>query len=236
MVNGGAQYIDIGAESTRPGATPLSSEEEWARLAPVLEPLVAKYASDMLRPRISVDTYHPDVAMRALGLGVDVINDVSGLGQSEMIELAASYNAEWIAMHNVSVPADPGVTLPPDEDPVANIERWLVERLERWTEAGIDLGRVYFDPGIGFGKTALQSLEILRRIEQFRRYGLRVVVGHSRKSFMSSFVPPDDTNRDLTTIGASLSLVDKGVDVIRVHNVPAHATAYLGWAHLDTSA
>jgi 2-amino-4-hydroxy-6-hydroxymethyldihydropteridine diphosphokinase/dihydropteroate synthase len=232
MVNGGAQYLDIGAESTRPGATPISGEEEWARLAPVLEPLVAKFDNDMLRPRISVDTYHHDVAMRALALGVDVINDVSGLTNPEMIELAASYNAEWIAMHNVSVPANPSLTLPSDQDPVANIERWLVAQLERWTDAGIDLGRIYFDPGIGFGKTSLQSLEILRRIEQFRRHGLRVLVGHSRKSFMMSFVPPNDTNRDLTTLGASLKLVDKGVDVIRVHDVSAHATAYLGWAHL----
>ena len=236
LVNGGAHIIDLGAESTRPGAQPLDAEEEWQRLAPILEPLVDKYSNDMLRPRISIDTYHEPVALRALALGVDIINDVGGLASPDMIELAASYNAEWVAMHNLSIPADPNVLLATDEDPQVQVERWLLNQIEQWTKAGIDLGRIYFDPGIGFGKNSLQSLNLLRRMEQFRRHGLRMLVGHSRKSFMSTFAPADAATRDLTTIGASLSLVEKAVDVIRVHNVPAHATAYLGWAHVRYSA
>jgi 2-amino-4-hydroxy-6-hydroxymethyldihydropteridine diphosphokinase/dihydropteroate synthase len=233
LVNAGTHIIDLGAESTRPGATTLTVEQEWARLAPILEPLMIKYRNDALRPRISIDTYHHEVARRALALGVDIINDVSGLTSHQMVELAASHGAEWVAMHHVTIPADSARTLPADEDPVSAIGTWLTNQVERWLAAGIDLNRVYFDPGIGFGKNPLQSLAILRRTREFRQHGLRILIGHSRKSFMSSFAPQTDRLRDLTTIGASLNLIAQGVDVIRVHDVPAHATAYLGWAHLD---
>ena len=233
LINAGTHIIDLGAESTRPGATPLNAEQEWLRLAPILEPLMTKYRNDVLRPRVSVDTYHPSVARRALELGVDIINDVLGLTDPEMIELAAASSAEWVAMHHLSIPADREQTLPADGDPVTAIETWLIGQIERWHAAGVDLSRIYFDPGIGFGKNPLQSLTILRRTQEFRRYGLRTLIGHSRKSFMSSFAPESDQSRDLTTIGASLNLIAQGVDVLRVHDVPAHVTAYLGWAHLN---
>jgi 2-amino-4-hydroxy-6-hydroxymethyldihydropteridine diphosphokinase/dihydropteroate synthase len=231
--NAGAQFIDLGAESTRPGATPLSAAEEWTRLVAVLEPLMEKFHGDMLRPRISVDTYHPSVARQALSLGVDMINDVSGLTNPEMIELAASTDGEFVAMHNLSLPADPGTTIPAEEDPVRVLEQWLVARLEQWTRAGIDIDRVLFDPGVGFGKTALQSLDILQRVEQFRGHGLRLLIGHSRKSFMRGFSNERQLSRDLTTVGASLSLLTRGADILRVHDVAAHAAAWLGWAHLQ---
>ena len=93
-------------------------------------------------------------------------------------------------------------------------------------------GRIVFDPGIGFGKNRLQSLRLLRRAGEFRRQGLRVLVGHSRKSFMKNFSGKDEDGNDLTTLGASLHLCNQGVDIIRVHDVPLHATAYRGWSHL----
>src|SRR6185369_3570036 len=106
LIAGGAEYIDLGAESTRPGATPLTADQEWARLAPALERFLARYQGAVLRPRVSIDTYHLGTARRALALGVDVINDVSGLTSPAMAELAASSNADWVAMHNLGVPAD----------------------------------------------------------------------------------------------------------------------------------
>jgi dihydropteroate synthase len=231
LVAGGASFIDVGAESTRPGAALLDADQEWQRLEPLLEPLIDKHASSPLRPRFSLDTYHPATARRALALGVDAINDVGGLASPEMMEVAATSGRDWIAMHNLGVPADPDRTLALDEDPVAAVERWLEQRLEQWQRAGLDLGRVLFDPGIGFGKNPLQSLKLLREIDRFARYGLRVLVGHSRKSFMHRLAG-ERTDRDLFTIGASLSLCSRSVEILRVHDVAAHAAAYRGWSHL----
>jgi 2-amino-4-hydroxy-6-hydroxymethyldihydropteridine diphosphokinase / dihydropteroate synthase len=231
LVAGGASFLDVGAESTRPGATPLDAEQERQRLERVLEPLIAKYASAPLRPRLSIDTYHSATARRALALGVDVINDVGGLTSPEMLELAATSGRDWIAMHNLGLPADRARTLPVDRDPVVEVERWLEQRLDEWQRANLDLARVVFDPGIGFGKNPLQSLRLLRGIERFERYGLRILVGHSRKSFMHGLTA-NAADRDLFTIGASLELCARSVEILRVHDVAAHAAAYRGWAHL----
>jgi 2-amino-4-hydroxy-6-hydroxymethyldihydropteridine diphosphokinase/dihydropteroate synthase len=230
MWQAGAHIIDLGAESTRPGATSLTAAEEIERLAPVLERVVEKFRSQRLRPLISVDTYHAETARRALDDGVDIINDVGGLTAPAMLELAATQGADWVAMHNVTLPADPCHTLPPDADVGVAVERWLEDRLAAWSRAGLSLDRILFDPGIGFGKNPLQSLALLRDIRRFHKYGLRCLVGHSRKSFMQSMGSRDTHERDLATVGASLQLCRQGVDVLRVHDVELHAAAYRGWA------
>jgi 2-amino-4-hydroxy-6-hydroxymethyldihydropteridine diphosphokinase/dihydropteroate synthase len=232
LVAAGAELIDLGAESTRPDATPLSADEEWARLEPVLGLLADRNRAVLLRPRLSVDTYHVETARRALALGADIINDVSGLTTPAMLELAATSRAEFVAMHNLGVPADKARVLPADQDPTALVEQWLEQRLGEWERAGIDVSRIVFDPGIGFGKNALQSLRLLRNVERFHRYGLRLLVGHSRKSFMQQAAAAGREDRDLFTIGASLKLCAAGIDILRVHNVGAHAAAYRGWAHV----
>ena len=233
MISAGAQLVDFGAESTRPGAVPLTSDQEWARLEPILGRLIDKHAGNHLRPLVSIDTYHSDTARRALALGVDMINDVSGLTTLGMIELAGTSGKDWTAMHHVSVPADRGQLLPADQNPADAVERWLEERLEKWRRAGLDMGHIVFDPGIGFGKNPLQSLRLLRDIGRFARHGLRCMIGHSRKSFMTSFAAHDNADKDLVTIGASLALSPRGVDIFRVHNVAAHTSAYRGWAHVQ---
>ena len=233
LVTAGAQLIDFGAESTRPGATLLTADEEWARLEPALGRLVDRYRSEVLRPRLSVDTYHAETARRALVLGADVVNDVSGLTTSAMLELAATSGADFVAMHNLGLPADKARTLPADQDPTAAVERWLEERLEAWERAGLDLSRIVFDPGIGFGKNALQSLQLLRNVERLHRFGLRLLVGHSRKSFMHQAAAADRLDRDLFTVGVSLRLCSAGVDILRVHNIAAHTAAYRGWSHVQ---
>ena len=233
LVTAGAQLIDFGAESTRPGATLLTADEEWARLEPALGRLVDRYRSEVLRPRLSVDTYHAETARRALVLGVDVVNDVSGLSTSAMLELAATSGADFVAMHKLGLPADKARTLPADQDTTAAVERWLEERLEAWERAGLDLSRIVFDPGIGFGKNALQSLQLLRNVERLHRFGLRLLVGHSRKSFMHQAAAADRLDRDLFTVGVSLRLCSAGVDILRVHNIAAHTAAYRGWSHVQ---
>jgi 2-amino-4-hydroxy-6-hydroxymethyldihydropteridine diphosphokinase/dihydropteroate synthase len=231
LTDAGATFVDLGAESTRPGATPLSPDEEWARLEPALGRLVDRYRGEALRPRLSIDTYHVETARRALALGADVVNDVSGLTSTAMIELAATSNAEFVAMHNLGVPADKTRTLPADEDPTTAVERWLDQRMTEWQRAGLDFSRIVFDPGIGFGKNALQSLRLLRNVERFQRYGLRLLVGHSRKSFMHHVAAASPSERDLFTVGVSLRLCERGVDILRVHDVATHVAAYRGWSH-----
>jgi dihydropteroate synthase len=194
---------------------------------------MAKLANDRLRPQISIDTYHAEVARNALRLGVDIINDVSGLTQPEMIEIAATTNAEFIAMHNLGLPADPKTTLATDRSAVDQVEEWLDRQLELWQRNGIDLNRIVFDPGVGFGKNPLQSLELLRGIDRFGDHGLRVLVGHSRKSFMKDLAGDTFRHRDLVTIGGSMALGTRKVDILRVHNVFDHVTAYRGWAHVQ---
>jgi len=232
MIEAGVHIIDVGGESTRPGATSVDPELEWARVAPVIKRLVERLAGARPRPLLSLDTRHAEVAAKGLELGVDIVNDVSGLTCSEMVALARDADCDWIAMHHVTIPADPRTTLPDDEDPFDTVEAWLLERMEAWDAQGLNLERIIFDPGIGFGKNRLQSLRLLRGAGEFRRHGLRVLVGHSRKSFMKSFTGEDEAARDLATIGASLHLCAQGVDIIRVHDVPGHVAAYRGWSHL----
>ena len=231
LLAAGAEIIDVGAESTRPGATPVDADTEWRRLEPVLAPLLGKHGRSTLRPRFSIDTYHVENARRALTLGVDIINDVSGLTTPEMIELAGASGRDFVAMHSLGLPANPERVLPLDGDPGVLVEQWLAERLAQWKQAGLDLARIVFDPGIGFGKNPLQSLKLLRDMRRFQHFGLRCLVGHSRKSFMHRVTAGND-DRDLFTIGASLNLCHQGVDILRVHNVAAHVAAYRGWAHL----
>lgn len=231
MLNAGVDIIDIGAESTRPGAEPITATEEWRRLEPILAPLQERLTGDPLRPLVSVDTYHIETARLALERDVDIINDVSGLTNPAMIDLAKSSGADWVAMHSLSVPVDKHRTLPAGESPYVAVESWLVERLDDWDNAGLDLNRVIFDPGVGFGKDALQSLDLLRSAGRFRRYGLRVLLGHSRKSFFGNLTGASAEDRDLATVGASLALCAQGIDILRVHNVPLHAEAYRGWSH-----
>jgi dihydropteroate synthase len=231
MLQAGVHIIDLGAESTRPGAAPIAAAEEWQRLAPVLSRLQERLADDRLRPLVSVDTYHPETARRALANGADMINDVSGLTDPAMIELATDGSADWIAMHSLSVPVEKQAMLPSGESAFAVVDAWIDNQLERWTKAGIDLNRVIVDPGIGFGKDPLQSLELLRNAWRLRQHGLRVLVGHSRKSFLNKLTDDARGNRDLATLGASLALCAQGIDILRVHDVPLHAQAYRGWSH-----
>ncbi len=232
MVRSGVHVLDVGAESTRPGARPLTEDEEWRRLQPMLKRLIDKFSGVRLRPQISVDTYHPQVAARALHLGADIINDVSGLTNPEMISLARECECDWIAMHHVSIPASKDALIPTDVPPMKTVEDWLMARMEVWALAGLDLNRIIFDPGVGFGKDALQSLALMRHCADFRRHGLRLLVGHSRKSFMKRIAQLPGEDRDLITLGASLNLCAQGVDIIRVHDVPKHVSAYRGWSHL----
>ncbi len=230
MIEHGASILDIGGESTRPGAEHIDPATEWQRIGPFITELTKAGQNSFARAQISVDTRHADTAAKSIACGVDYINDVSGLNDPAMIELASENNCQWIAMHSVSVPADPKQIL--TDDPVQEVTHWLESKLTEWSKAGISLDNIIFDPGVGFGKDPLQSIKLLQAASQFRQHGMRLLIGHSRKSFLKQFISDDIHDRDQATIGASMHLCQQGVDIIRVHNIADHITAYRGWSHL----
>ena len=220
--------LDLGAESTRPGAGFVSAEEEWQRLLPYISAFFDFYKNDPLCPRLSIDTRHIETACRAVDKGVDIINDVSGLCSEEMLDLLKNSSVEYVLMHSLSIPADPKNILPESQDPVLEIKNWLKEKIQLLQKKEVDLNRIIFDPGIGFGKNAYQSLEILKRAEEFQDLPFRILVGHSRKSFMKGFSSATAGERDAETAGLSAVLAAKGVDILRVHNSKLHACLFRG--------
>ncbi len=228
MLDHNVHIVDLGAESTRPGATPVSPNKEWQRLAPYIEVFFDFYKDKCFRPRLSIDTRHPQTVLKALDKGADIINDVSGLSH-EMKKCIKDTNIEYILMHSLTVPANPKKTLSVNTDPVEEIKKWLNKKLDILNKHNIHLNRIIFDPGIGFGKTAEQSLEILKRIEEFYSFPFRILVGHSRKSFMKIFSYDKPQERDPESAGISLFLAAKGVDILRVHKAGFHNCVLRGF-------
>lgn len=227
--------IDLGAESTRPNASPITPTAEWQRLQPVLDALHDRLQAQPLRPLISVDSRHWRTIARALTRGLDLVNDVSGLTDPNMRDLIRDSTCQVVAMHSVSIPADSKQTLASERSAVVQIHEWFSRRVDEWLAAGLDISRIIVDPGIGFGTNALQSLALLRECAAFGDIagtGLRVLIGHSRKSFMRNFSPPSPAARDVETLGLSLALCARGVEMIRVHDPILHQRAYRAWAHL----
>ena len=222
--------IDLGAESTRPGGMGISWQEELGRLKPFLEQLSDFLKNKKLKPLISVDTRHTKTAEVSLNSGADIINDVSGLRDPEMLSLLKDSTAGYVLTHSLDVPVNPENTL--DGDPLKILCQWLEEKLEVFYKNHISMDRIFFDPGIGFGKDPLQSLKILRNLKVFHPYPVRLLVGHSRKSFMKTFSPPEPALRDPESLGISMGLIQQGVDVLRVHNPEFHIRGLRGWSHI----
>lgn len=216
LIADGADILDIGAESTRPGATPISAEEEWQRVGALLEEL------QKLDIQISFDSRHPANIKKALQLGIHIVNDVSGLENPEMIDAVKDSDAKLVLMHHLGIPSDKSVTLPANENQTELVLAWAKQRLAELESAGIARNRILFDPGIGFGKTAEQSLKLLQDIEQFKTLDVELFVGHSRKSFLTLFSNASPEERDEATLAASLYLASKGVKYLRVHNIAIH--------------
>ncbi|MDR3478200.1 MAG: dihydropteroate synthase [Gammaproteobacteria bacterium] len=219
MVNAGAEIIDIGAEATGPKAKPLDAATEWLRLEPVLAAILAESTAMLITPKISVDTYHAEVAKKALAFGVDWINDVSGLSDPAMVEVVAETNHDIVIMHQLSLPVDTKKVLPATADPVAILSAWAEKKLVVLEKAGIKRERLIVDVGLGFGKTAEQSLELIQRIDSFKFLDTRLLIGHSRKSFLQLFTDRAVTERDIETLAISLFLASHQIDYLRIHNV-----------------
>ncbi len=226
LVASGAEILDFGAEATSPGAAPITHAEEWRRLAGVLTAVISQKHTFLITPKISVDTRHPETAQQALALGADWINDVSGLRNPAMRKVIAEHDCDVVIMHELGLPADGRRVLPLAENPLAAVYAWGAHTLESLADAGIQRERVILDVGIGFGKTPQQSFALLRQISTFKSLDTRLLVGHSRKSFLKQFTLQPPADRDVETLSISLYLAEQAVDYLRLHNVDMCARAF----------
>jgi dihydropteroate synthase len=231
MLTDGADLIDIGAESTRPWAMPITAKEEWARLSPALQLL----AKDVLfTAKISIDTRHGETAERALDLGISIINDVSGGADETLVRAVAAAKATYIFMHSLTIPANPLVVLPKHIDVVETLIHFANAKLAEFADAGIATDKMIFDPGIGFNKDADQSIQILKRVREFEALPVPLLVGHSRKSFLKQFTHATPKDRDALTLTTSAFLASQNVAYLRVHNIPAHFEMLNLWQALQS--
>jgi dihydropteroate synthase len=209
MADAGADILDIGAESTRPygGATPVSADDEKARLAPVLPAVIE------LGLPVSIDTIKAPIAAWALDQGASIVNDVWGLQRDpDMAPLIAERGVPVVVMHNRE-------TVDATIDIVADVIAFLSRSLEIAARAGIARENIVLDPGIGFGKTPEQSIACIARLSEFKHFGLPLLVGASRKRFISTVTPSAPTSRIGGSISAHLLAVEKGAAIVRVHDV-----------------
>jgi dihydropteroate synthase len=213
MAEGGADLIDVGGESTRPGAAPVDEAEETRRVVPVIEAIKRE-----LSVRVSVDTMKASVARRAFDAGADMLNDISALGDPEMLPLLRERRAPAVLMHMRGTPA----TMQSDtryDDLVGSVVGFLEERVARASAGGIADDKILVDPGVGFGKAAAGNLSILRELSALEAVGKPILIGASRKSFIGAVLdlPADDRLEGSLAVAAFASA--QGAHVIRAHDV-----------------
>ncbi|MFB6124589.1 MAG: dihydropteroate synthase [Halanaeroarchaeum sp.] len=217
MVAAGVDIVDVGGESTRPGADPVDPAAERERVVPVVEAIAD------LDVAISIDTRRASVAEAALEAGADVINDVTGMDDPEMRFVAADHDVPIVVMHSIEAPVDPTTDVEYD-DVVDDVLAELADRVLLAEKAGLDRSQVVVDPGLGFGKSVAENFAILDRLEEFQALGGPVLVGHSHKSMFEG-AREGASDRDAATVAATALAVDRGADIVRVHDVEANVDA-----------
>jgi dihydropteroate synthase len=224
MVAEGADLLDVGAESTRPGAQPISAADELARAVPVIEALAKR-----VEVPISIDTSKPEVMRAAVAAGAGLINDVYALRRDGALDTAAELGVPVCLMHMQGVPR----TMQQDphyDDVVGEVHRFLAERVFACEMAGIDKRRVLVDPGFGFGKTLEHNLALLRALERFRDLAAGVFAGLSRKAMIGALTGRNGgTSRAAGSAAAALVAVQRGAAIVRVHDVAATVDALAVW-------
>ena len=224
----GAAIIDVGGESTRPGAARVPAAEQLARTVPVVRALAARHA-------VSIDTTRAEVAAAAIAAGACIVNDVSAAAEDPaIVDAAAAGGAALVLMHRRFTPGEDRWSTEHDPrrpagDVVAEVRDWLAARVDAVVRAGMPRDRVAIDPGLGFGKSVAENVALLERVGELAALGLPVLVGASRKSFLGALAgQPDPARRDATSVDAALVAVRQGAAILRVHAVGAHARAFRG--------
>jgi dihydropteroate synthase len=221
MIEAGVDIIDIGAESTKPidnNYIAVSKEEEWNRLRFII-PAIIKIAHDS-NVLVSIDTRNHDTATKAIDMGVDWINDQSACLDERMTALIASNtHIKLVIMHNLGIPANPQVLIPPDKNVTLEVKNQLTSITTLLEQQGISKERIIIDPGIGFGKNAVQSLQIIKDITEFKNLGHEIMLGYSRKSFLTLFTDLPAHERDLETYAITSFLADKEIEYLRIHDI-----------------
>jgi dihydropteroate synthase len=229
LVEEGADMLDLGAESTRPGAAPVSAQEELDRLLPVLDGL-----ADASVP-ISVDTMKPDVMRVAIAHGAGMINDIVALGTPGAIEAVAASDAAVCLMHMQGEPRTMQLN-PTYTDVVREVREFLEARIAACAAGGIAAERIIVDPGFGFGKTVDHNLELLRHLDVFARLGAGVLSGWSRKSSLGRITGRPTAERLVPSVTAAVLSVQRGATIVRVHDVAATRDALAVLAAVDGTA
>ncbi len=222
LMQEGADILDLGGESSRPGAPPITDEEEWRRLAPVLEEVVRWQVP------ISVDTYRPVTMQRALALGVDIINDIWGLRQPGALDAVREHRCGVCVMHMHGEPQTMQVT-PMTGDATPQVSAFLRAQAQRLAEANISAERVCLDPGIGFGKTVEQNFALLRDQSALLALGYPLLVGWSRKSSLGAVTGRETDQRLVPSVAAAVLAMERGAHVLRVHDVADTVAARQVW-------
>ena len=214
LVADGADIIDVGGQSTRPGSRRIEADEELRRVMPVIGPL----GRDLDVP-VSIDTYHSSVAREAVAAGAEIINDITACtGDAEMAATAARCGAGVCIMHMQGTPQTMQEN-PSYENVVRDVFDYLALRRDELVKAGIDPQRIAIDPGIGFGKTTQHNLTLLSNVKRFAALGHPVLIGPSRKGFIGRVLGDMDADRTAATIGVALAMTAAGVQILRVHDV-----------------
>jgi dihydropteroate synthase len=215
----GATYLDIGAESSRPGAKPIPVKCEVERLLPV----VSRLNKELPDLRLSVDTYKPEVARAVLGEGAHIINDITG-GSSEMLKVIAQNHAGVILMHMQGKPETMQIA-PHYDNLIAEITDFLSQRLHEAEEAGVDEDKIWIDPGIGFGKTVDQNIKLIAQLDKLKVLKKPVLLGASRKSFIGKILDQEVADRLEGSLAVAIMGYLKGANILRVHDVGATQSA-----------
>lgn len=226
MLRDGADILDLGGESTRPGAAEVSVDEELQRVIPVLQSL-----RDCGRP-LSVDTRKPEVMRAALAAGADMINDVAGFASDEAVDVVSGGHAGLCIMH---MQGDPSTMQhhPHYDDVVTDVEHFLMDRMEALSAVGVNRNRIVFDPGIGFGKTLHHNLQLLEALDELVALGRPVLVGLSRKSMLGALTGRDIGQRLAASVGGAVAAAARGAAIVRVHDVAATCDALKVWQAID---
>lgn len=229
QIEEGAEIIDIGAVSSRPGAKPVSEAEELKRIIPVCEALKAEALYE--KALFSIDSYRPSVVEYALQSGFGLINDITGASDERLIGLAEVHGAKLCIMHMQGTPQTMQEN-PQYEDVTADVSTFFETRIEKCEALGLGRESLILDVGIGFGKTLEHNLTLIKNLEHFKHFGCEVLIGASRKSMIDKIIPAAVDERLPGTLALHLKAVENGASIVRCHDVPAHRQALAVWKAL----